>query len=122
MPLRSAPPQPGQIVTVRMRKWLVEAIDRRRGDDDCTQVSLACLDDDAQGEQLTILWEKELDPQIQLEEGWRHLGEKGFDDPRPPTRRSGKPLNRRPLPAPPRSRGAAARATPPRAFSTGRSR
>jgi hypothetical protein len=93
MPLRSAPPQPGQIVTVRMRKWLVEAIDRRRGDDDCTQVSLACLDDDAQGEQLTILWEKELDP-----------------------------LNRRTLPAPPRSRGAAARATPPRAFSTGRSR
>jgi superfamily II DNA or RNA helicase len=73
---------PGQIVTVRMRKWLVEAIDRRRTDDDCTQVSLACLDDDAQGDQLTILWEKELDPQIQLEEGWRHLGEKGFDDPR----------------------------------------
>ncbi|MDO8349391.1 MAG: SNF2-related protein, partial [Planctomycetota bacterium] len=82
MPTLSDPPQPGQIVKVRMRKWLVEAIHKRRGDDDCTQVRLACLDDDAQGDQLTILWEKELDPEIQREEGWRHLGEKGFDNPR----------------------------------------
>jgi superfamily II DNA or RNA helicase len=82
MPSLSDPPQPGQIVKVRMRRWLVTGIDKRRGDDDCTLVKLACLDDDAQGDQLSILWEKELDPEIQREEGWRHLGEKGFDEPR----------------------------------------
>ena len=81
MPQLSDPPQPGQIIKVRMRKWLVEGIDKRRGDD-CTAVKLACLEDDAQGDKLTILWEKELDPHILLEEGWRHLGEKGFDEPR----------------------------------------
>ncbi|HEX5054199.1 MAG TPA: DISARM system SNF2-like helicase DrmD [Planctomycetota bacterium] len=78
----SDPPQPGQIVRVRMRRWLVEGVARRRADDDCTLVRLACLDDDAQGDQLTIFWEKELDPEIQREEGWRHLGDKGFDHPR----------------------------------------
>ncbi len=82
MPQLSEPPQPGQIVKVRTRRWLVEDVARRRADDDCTLVRLSCLDDDAQGDQLTILWEKELDPAIQRDEGWRHLGAKGFDDPR----------------------------------------
>src|SRR5262245_24866168 len=82
MPAISDPPTPGQIVKVRMRKWLVESVDKRRGDDDSTLVKLSCLDDDAQGDQLTILREKERDPESQREEGWRHLGDKGFDDPR----------------------------------------
>ncbi len=59
MNLISAPPTPGQTVKVRMRRWLVEHVDRRRRDDDATLVHLACLEDDAQGEQLAVLWEKE---------------------------------------------------------------
>ena len=79
----SEPPTPGHVVKVRMRKWLVESVDKaRRAEDDCTVVRLACLEDDAQGDQLTVLWEKELDPEIQREEGWRQLGGAGFDPPR----------------------------------------
>ena len=43
---------------------------------------LACADDDAQGEELEVLWDYELDRRILEEEGWADLAAKGFDDPR----------------------------------------
>ncbi len=42
-------PNPGQIVRVRTRTYLVEALEGDRRSPDSV-VSLACLDDDAQGE------------------------------------------------------------------------
>ena len=45
-------------------------------------VSLACLDDDAQGEQLAVDWHLELDRRIVSEEAWKDIGKKGFDPPR----------------------------------------
>ncbi|MGH7899841.1 MAG: SNF2-related protein, partial [Candidatus Binatia bacterium] len=44
-------------------------------------VSLSCIDDDAQGEVLEVLWEREVDSEILAEEGWARIGERGFDAP-----------------------------------------
>ena len=73
-------PQQGQIVRVRTRTWLVESVENDPGFGPTVQ--LACLDDDAQGDQLTVNWELELDRSIVSEEAWRSIGRKGFDPPR----------------------------------------
>jgi ERCC4-related helicase len=73
-------PEPGQIVRLRSRTWLVEEV--VSDPDYGSTVSLACLDDDAQGEQLSINWDLELDRRIVSEEAWKSIGRKGFDPPR----------------------------------------
>ncbi|MCX6875008.1 MAG: DISARM system SNF2-like helicase DrmD [Verrucomicrobia bacterium] len=73
-------PQPGQVVRVRTRTWLVENVEADPGFG--STVSLACLDDDAQGEQLAVDWGLELDRRIVSEEAWKDIGKKGFDPPR----------------------------------------
>ena len=45
-------------------------------------VRLACAEDDAQGEQIDVLWDYELDRRILEQEGWADLARGGFDDPR----------------------------------------
>ena len=42
---------------------------------------LSCLDDDAQGQPLAVLWEHELDARILEDDGWRAVAGKGFDEP-----------------------------------------
>ena len=69
-------PQLGDIVSVRTRHHVVEATEP---DPNGTVVSLACLDDDAQGERLDVVWELELDGKIVSDESWEALGRKGFD-------------------------------------------
>jgi superfamily II DNA/RNA helicase len=44
-------------------------------------VSLSCIDDDAAGDPLQVLWEREVDAEVLLEDGWRRVGERGFDPP-----------------------------------------
>jgi superfamily II DNA or RNA helicase len=73
-------PEAGQLVRVRTRTYLVEAVDHSGGVG--TQARLACLDDDAQGQQLEVIWEIELDAQILDGEAWQSIGKKGFDSPR----------------------------------------
>lgn len=73
-------PQPGQIVRLRSRTWLVEDVEVDPGY--CSTVTLACLDDDAQGEQASVNWDIELDRRIVSEEAWSNIGRKGFDPPR----------------------------------------
>lgn len=72
--------QSGQLVRVRTRHWLVA------DDPSCsplgTWVRLACVDDDAQGDTLEVIWEVELDGEILTDEAWAKIGQKGFDDPR----------------------------------------
>ncbi len=70
-------PQVGQVVRVRARAYLVEAIEEQAGVGSLVQ--LACLDDDAQGQQLEVIWEIELDGQIPEGEAWHSIGKKGFD-------------------------------------------
>lgn len=73
-------PEVGQVVRVRTRTYLVEAVDRLGGVG--TLVRLACLDDDAQGQVLEVIWEIELDRQILDSEAWQSIGKGGFDPPR----------------------------------------
>ncbi len=73
------PPDVGDLVHVRSRRWLVEAVEPQGG---ASLVSLACAEDDAQGEELSVLWELELDRAIVRDEGWSDLGTRGFDEPR----------------------------------------
>ncbi|MCA9488578.1 MAG: DISARM system SNF2-like helicase DrmD [Myxococcales bacterium] len=74
------PPEPGQIVALRRRHWLVHETQPGRGHGDATVVRLHCIDDDAAGEHLEVLWELELGPRI-LHEDKPQLGE-GLDEPR----------------------------------------
>ena len=73
-------PAQGQIVRVRSRTWLVEEVEADPGYG--STVHLACLDDDGQGDLLSVDWGLELDARIVSEESWRSIGRKGFDPPR----------------------------------------
>lgn len=75
------PPVVGQLVHIRQRRYLVEETVSPPSPGDATLVRLACVDDDAQGQPLDVLWESEVDPQVLHAEAWGDLGAKGFDDP-----------------------------------------
>lgn len=75
-------PEIGQIVRVRNRTWLVEGVDAQDESSENACVQLSCLDDDAQGDQATLLWYLERDARILGEESWKEIGRKGFDDPK----------------------------------------
>ena len=49
--------------------------------DDSTLVKLSCVDDDAQGQPLEVLWEKEVDAVVQRAEAWDTIAKRGFDQP-----------------------------------------
>lgn len=42
---------------------------------------LACVDDDAQGEMIEVVWDAEIDAEILAEQGWDALAQNGADDP-----------------------------------------
>jgi SNF2 family DNA or RNA helicase len=75
-------PGPGQIVHVRQRQYLVEEVVPPPVGGDATLVRLSCVDDDAQGQGLEVLWEAELDAEVLTGAGWDHLATRGFDPPR----------------------------------------
>ena len=70
----------GDLVEVRSRRWLVEAVEEPP--QQSARVSLACADDDAQGQTLEVYWDFEIDRRILKQEAWGDLGSKGFDPPR----------------------------------------
>src|SRR4051794_15195414 len=72
-------PQRGDFVRVRTRRWLVEG-ERERGAS-LTSLTLACVDDDAQGETAEIVWAAELDGELLGDEGWSSVARSGTDDP-----------------------------------------
>ena len=79
--------QPGHVVHVRSRRWIVEEVHPPpppRRPRDSSIVRLSCLEDDALGEQLEVLWDLEVDarPPESEEESWRQVAERGFDIPR----------------------------------------
>jgi hypothetical protein len=74
-----AAPQRGDFVRVRTRRWLVE--DERGVGEGLTALRLACVDDDAQGEMVELLWDAELDGSILSDEGWAAVAKMGTDDP-----------------------------------------
>ena len=75
-------PEVGELVLVRSRRWLVEEVEMASLPGQSPVVSLACADDDAQGQTLEVYWDYEPDRLILKEEGWDDLAAKGFDEPR----------------------------------------
>ncbi len=75
-------PEPGEMVLVRSRRWLVEEVTSKPEAGQSAIVRLACADDDAQGWTLDVFWENEPDRLILTQEGWADLASRGFDDPR----------------------------------------
>lgn len=73
-------PRKGDIALVRHRQYLVEDVVLSNGPDEATRVDLVCLDDDAQGRPLTVLWELELGVRV-LQPESEGLGEIGKLDP-----------------------------------------
>ena len=72
-------PVPGQIARVRQRLYLVESTVAPPRAGDSTLVSLSCVDDDAQGQRLDVLWEREIDPELMTGEAWDAIAKRGFD-------------------------------------------
>ena len=74
-------PRVGEMVRVRTRRWLVEDVTPAANPGEPSRVCLACADDDAQGQEIEVFWECELDRQILDDEPWSDLGDRGFDAP-----------------------------------------
>lgn len=70
-------PATGQLVRVRTRHWLVEDAQPSPAG---SWLRLACVDDDAQGDSIEVIWEAELDGEVLDGEAWAKIGHKGFDD------------------------------------------
>ena len=66
---------------VRSRRWLVDDVSLQQSGK-TSVVTLSCADDDAQGQNLDVLWDYEVDAEILEEEAWKDLASQGFDDPK----------------------------------------
>jgi SNF2 family DNA or RNA helicase len=75
-------PETGEIVRVRSRQYLVEDVIPPKQAIHSTLVRLSCLNDDAQGEALEVLWEKEIDARRIGLNNWNSIASRGFDAPR----------------------------------------
>jgi hypothetical protein len=76
--IRNSAPQRGDFVRVRTRRWLVE--DERSAGAVLTALRLACVDDDAQGEVVEVLWDAELDGSVLQDDCWGSVAKLGTDD------------------------------------------
>lgn len=76
---RSCIPRVGQIVGVRQRLYLTEQVTPPASAGDSALVSLSCIDDDAQGQPLQVLWDQEIDARILSAEDWDSIATRGFD-------------------------------------------
>ena len=75
-------PEVGELVLVRSRRWLIDEIEPAAVPGHSPVITLACADDDAQGQALQVYWDYEPDRLILEDEGWDDLAARGFDDPR----------------------------------------
>jgi len=74
--------QPGTIAQVRSRQYLIENVEPPSHEQGDTTVRLVCLEDDAQGEELEVFWEREIDAKLVGTGSWEILARQGFDNPR----------------------------------------
>ena len=73
--------QVGDLVRVRAREWVVEAPSTGVSIDGPQTVDLACIDDDAQGERLSIVVGSEIDFRRVEGDLWDQIAREGSDDP-----------------------------------------
>src|SRR6202521_6259316 len=67
----------GAFVELRGRPWLVE--ETVKGDGEFESLKLSCIADDAQGEQLEVIWDAEIGPKVLGEDNWERIGAGGPD-------------------------------------------
>jgi SNF2 family DNA or RNA helicase len=79
--METAKPKPGDIVRVRSRQYLVEEVAPAKEARDSPLVRLSCLEDDALGDPLQVLWDREIDAQVRAAD-WLAVARRGFDQPR----------------------------------------
>ncbi len=72
--------QQGDFVEARGRPWLVEAVDDQ--EPGLTTVRLSSISDDAQGEQIEVLWDAEVGASVLATDTWSHVGRGAPDDPK----------------------------------------
>jgi len=89
MSIESKAPEVGQVVAVRQRLYLVDRVISPPNPSDSLLVQLSCVDDDAQGQSLEVLWDHELDALVVTGEAWDEIAKRGFD----PTNRFAAYLN-----------------------------
>src|SRR4051795_4129966 len=65
--------QQGQFVELRGRPWLVEAVDDR--EPGLTTLRLSCIADDAQGEQIEVLWDAEIGAKVIQDDTWSQVAD-----------------------------------------------
>ncbi|WP_439816966.1 hypothetical protein [Zavarzinia sp. CC-PAN008] len=75
------PENVGSLAVVRHRKWIVQGVTSAQATGEATLVDLACAEDDAQGEPLSVFWEHEPGARLVDEEAWSRIGSHGFDAP-----------------------------------------
>ncbi len=73
------PPAQGDIVRVRSRRYLVEEVTLPIEPGDDHLIRLSCLEDDAEGEELQVLWQSEVDAERMAEADWSKLSKGDFD-------------------------------------------
>jgi hypothetical protein len=69
----------GDFVEVRGRQWLVEAVNDAQPD--LTTIKLSYIADDAQGEQIEVLWDAEIGASVLEEDAWSRVGRGAPDSP-----------------------------------------
>jgi len=79
--LQAIHPKVGSIAHVRQRRYLVEGVTEPDDPNDSILVDLSCVDDDAQGDPLAVLWDHELDARVLSDAGWSAVANQEFDDP-----------------------------------------
>jgi hypothetical protein len=72
----------GDLVRLRGREWVVEALKPGATLDDLSTVELACIADDAQGELLRAVLESEIDVRLVQDDLWQQIAREGSDDPK----------------------------------------
>ncbi len=81
MSLGQIAPQVGQLVRVRQRLYLVEEVVSPPRSQDSLVAKLSCVEDDAQGQPLEVLWDREIDAKVLTGEEWERIAQRGFDPP-----------------------------------------
>jgi ERCC4-related helicase len=75
--------EPGGVVRVRSRRWLVEHVSEPTQAWESPLVRLSCVEDDALGERAEVLWDHELDARVEdTEKAWDLAARRGYDEPR----------------------------------------
>ncbi|AFY28441.1 DISARM system SNF2-like helicase DrmD [Cyanobium gracile] len=74
--------KPGAVVRCRTRRYLVEDVQPPREAGADTVVTMACMEDQAIGQRLTVFLEREIDFELLGESSWEVVAQRGFDQPR----------------------------------------